>query len=62
MEGSSNSRIFDYKNVEGNLIEPIKMCSKCNTEKAEWFGIEDEDLCQLCWEEHCSEEWWATQG
>jgi len=29
------------------------ICSKCGKEEAEWF-----DLCQMCWEAYCSEEWW----
>lgn len=33
------------------------ICSRCGG-KAEWMGIGDEDLCQECWEAHCSEEWW----
>ena len=31
----------------------VMICSKCGKEKAEW-----DDLCQMCWEAHCSEEWW----
>ena len=27
-------------------------CAKCD-EEAEW-----DDLCQMCWEAYCSEEWW----
>ena len=38
--------------------EQIKICTKCHKDKAEWFGIGDDDLCQLCWEDHCSDEWW----
>ena len=29
------------------------ICSKCGKEEAEW-----DDLCQMCWEEYCSGEWW----
>jgi len=32
------------------------ICSSCGKELAEWiFG--DEGYCQMCWEAHCSEEW-----
>ena len=31
----------------------MAICSKCGKEEAEW-----DDLCQMCWEEHCSMEWW----
>ena len=34
--------------------KPVKeLCSRCKKELAEW-----DDLCQMCWEAHCSEEWW----
>ena len=33
------------------------ICTRCGKELAEWhFG--DDHYCQMCWEAHCSEEWW----
>ncbi len=29
------------------------ICSECGKEEAEW-----DDLCQMCWEGYCSDEWW----
>jgi len=34
------------------------ICTRCGREKAEWH-FNEEHYCQLCWEAHCSEEWWA---
>jgi len=34
------------------------ICTRCGRELAEWIISEDEAYCQMCWEAHCSEEWW----
>ena len=34
------------------------ICSRCGKELAEWIFGEGEAYCQMCWEAHCSEEWW----
>ena len=33
------------------------ICSKCGKEEAEW-----DDLCQMCWEAYCSDEWWRLNA
>lgn len=33
------------------------VCSRCGKKPAEWI-VGDEGYCQMCWEAHCSEEWW----
>lgn len=32
-------------------------CSRCD-EEVEWEGMGDENLCQIHFEEMCSDEWW----
>lgn len=41
-------------------MEEELMCTECNKERADWLGIDGNNLCQLCWEVHCSEEWWQN--
>jgi hypothetical protein len=35
-------------------------CTKCNDDNdgAEFWDFGDERLCQMCWEESCSNSWW----
>ena len=42
------------------MTEP---CSKCGVREEEHSGWPDGHgglLCQLCWEDYCSQTWWAT--
>ena len=34
------------------------LCTRCGSYEAEWMEIDGHNLCQLCWELHCSVEWW----
>ena len=39
----------------------MTLCTKCNKEESEWdFG--EEQLCQMCFEEVCSDDWWDLVG
>jgi hypothetical protein len=36
----------------------MPLCTKCKTEESEWDFGEDEQYCQMCFEEVCSVDWW----
>jgi hypothetical protein len=41
-----------------NKMIEINLCTKCKTEEAECDFGEEENLCQMCFEEVCSVDWW----
>lgn len=36
----------------------MTLCTKCRKEQASWDFGEEENLCQMCFEEMCSVDWW----
>jgi len=37
---------------------PASTCSRCGEPHDNWPDDKSGMLCQMCWEAHCSEEWW----
>jgi hypothetical protein len=35
-------------------------CSRCTEPHDNWPDDSNGLLCQMCWEAHCSEEWWDS--